>query len=427
MSGGRNGVANLVQLATSRDVRNLWITGVFTGTNRWTEVLVIGIYTYMQTGSAFIVAIIAFLNTVPGALFGILIGAAGERFDKRTLLLLGYSLLLLIMSVLCYLAFSDQLLLWHLGVGTFLSGAVGTMEYPIRRTLLGEISGLKRASTALTCDVATGKITMFMGPLLGGVLMHNFGLYAFYLMAIGLLTFALLFVSSIKKRPILSSQQTSHFIRSVRDGVTHARYNKPVLSVLFLTIILNFFGYSFISMIPVIGVSKLELDPVSVGLLSSMMGAGALVNLLLLAVFDSSKYFMRFFLGGTLALLFSIILFSVTPWYGLALIVLFAGGLGEAGFSSMQATITFTATAPEIRSRVMGLLVVCIGFGPLGMLHTGFMAHRLGADVAIGIIALEGIIVTLICVWLLPALRRPNIEIYNEGAVLETDKATYKI
>jgi len=180
-------------------------------------------------------------------------------------------------------------------------------------------------------------------------------------------------------------------------------------------------------MIPVIGVSKLELDPVSVGLLSSMMGAGALVNLLLLAVFDSSKYFMRFFLGGTLALLFSIILFSVTPWYGLALIVLFAGGLGEAGFSSMQATITFTATAPEIRSRVMGLLVVCIGFGPLGMLHTGFMAHRLGADVAIGIIALEGIIVTLICVWLLPALRRSNIEIYNEVAVLETDKVTYKI
>ena len=413
MFGVLHGVSNLRQLVAIRNIRNLWITGVFTGANRWTEVLVIGIYTYKQTGSPFIVALIAFLNTVPGALFGVLIGAIAERFQKRTLLLLGYSFSLMVMIVLFYLALSDKLMLWHLALGTFLSGSVGTMEYPIRRTLLGEISGLKRASTALTFDVASGKITMFIGPLLGGVLMHNFGIYSFYLLAIGLLGFALLFVSRLQITPKAAHTQTVHFLRSMRDGLTHARNNKPILSVLLLTIILNFFGYSFISMIPVIGTGKLELSPVSVGLLSSMMGAGALINLLLLTIFTNSKYFMRFFLGGTLALLVAIILFSISPWYSLALIVLFAGGLGEAGFSSMQATITFTATAPEIRSRVMGLVVVCIGFGPLGMLHTGLMAHWLGADVAIGIIALEGIVATLICMWLLPVLRQPGIGVYD--------------
>jgi hypothetical protein len=41
------------------------------------------------------------------------------------------------------------------------------------------------------------------------------------------------------------------------------------------------------------------------------------------------------------------------------------------------------------------------------------MAHWLGADVAIGVIALEGIVATLICIWLLPALRRPSIEAYD--------------
>jgi hypothetical protein len=41
------------------------------------------------------------------------------------------------------------------------------------------------------------------------------------------------------------------------------------------------------------------------------------------------------------------------------------------------------------------------------------MAHWLGADVAIGIIALEGIVATLICMWLLPALRQPGIEVYD--------------
>ena len=99
--------------------------------------------------------------------------------------------------------------------------------------------------------------------------------------------------------------------------------------------------------------------------------------------------------------------------FGLALVVLFVGGLGEAGFSSMQATIAFTTTPPEARSRIMGLIVVCIGFGPLGVLHTGFMANWLGADIAIGIIAIEGMIATLICLWLIPALRQPGVEIFN--------------
>jgi len=89
--------------------------------------------------------------------------------------------------------------------------------------------------------------------------------------------------------------------------------------------------------------------------------------------------------------------------------------LGGAGFGSMQATITFMATPPEIRSRIMGLLVVCIGFGPLGVLHTGAMAQWLGADIAIGIIALEGLGVTLLCMWLLPVLRRSEVEAHEDG------------
>ncbi len=75
----------------------------------------------------------------------------------------------------------------------------------------------------------------------------------------------------------------------------------------------------------------------------------------------------------------------------------------------MQATITFLATPSHMRSRIMGLLVVCIGFGPLGILHTGAMAEWLGADVAIRVVAVEGVVCCLVCLWLLPALRRSSI------------------
>ena len=164
-------------------------------------------------------------------------------------------------------------------------------------------------------------------------------------------------------------------------------------------------------MLPVIGASKLLVGPDLVGILSAMEGAGAFLGLLILTVFASAQKYMRLFVSGAFFLLIAIVIFSTLPWYSACLVILFLGGIGEAGFAAMQATITFIATPAPIRSRIMGLLVVCIGFGPLGILHTGAMAEWLGADVAIRVVAIEGLVCCLACVWYLPALRRSSIEV----------------
>ena len=159
-------------------------------------------------------------------------------------------------------------------------------------------------------------------------------------------------------------------------------------------------------MLPVIGSSKLMVGPELIGILSAMQGMGSFLGLVLLTLFASPAWYMRLFVAGSVTLLVAIVGFSALPWYGACLMALFLGGIGEAGFAGMQATITFLAAPAQARSRIMGLLVVCIGFGPLGILHTGAMAEWLGADVAIRVVALEGLACCLLCLWRLPALRR---------------------
>ena len=44
------------------------------------------------------------------------------------------------------------------------------------------------------------------------------------------------------------------------------------------------------------------------------------------------------------------------------------------------------------------------------MLHTGALAEWLGADVAIGIVAFEGLVALGLCLWRWPALRKTSIE-----------------
>ena len=46
----------------------------------------------------------------------------------------------------------------------------------------------------------------------------------------------------------------------------------------------------------------------------------------------------------------------------------------------------------ESRQRMMGLLSVCIGSGPIGFAHLGVLASWLGADTACWIIAVEGLV-----------------------------------
>ena len=308
------------------------------------------------------------------------------------------------------LAVSGRIELWHVAVATFLSGTTWTIEFPVRRTLLGEIAGPGRSATGLTLDVATSPAMIFIGPVLGGFLLRDVGLHGFYFTGIACFAIAFMCVLAVRHKPEIEIVTRDRMLRVIAEGLRHLRHNPPVAGLLVVTLVLNFFGFSFISMLPVIGAEKLQLGPVLIGLLMSMEGAGALSGLLLLIIYASPRFFMRLFVGGALSLLAAILVFSTLPWLWPCLLVLFIGGMGEAGFSSMQTTIMFEATPPAMRRRIMGVLVACIGAGPLGMLHTGAMAEWLGADIAIGVIAMEGLVGIALCLWMCPALRKRSAD-----------------
>ena len=410
MTNPGQGLRGVIELTSYPDVVKLWLAGILMGVIRWAEVLVLGIFTYQLTGSPFTVAVIAFANAIPGALFGALVGAVSDRFDRRRLLLCALSGLLCSSTVLAFLAHTGTIALWHIAVATFLSGLTWSSEFPVRRTLLGVIAGLDRAPKALSADVAASSAMMFLGPLLGGLLMRESGLHAYYFAAMVALSCAIALVFSVKNRQPRAEIAGTPFLSSLVDGIAHVRGNPPVMGVLLITIVLNFFGYSYIAMVPVIGAAKLHAGPGLVGLLGSMEGAGAFCGLLLLTALATPRYFMRCFVTGASCLLVAVVLFSFSPWYPLALAVLFLGGLASAGFVCMQTTITFVATPPAMRSRIMGLLVVCIGFGPLGILHTGALAEWLGADVAMRLVAGEGLVAIAVCLYYVAALRRSSAQ-----------------
>ena len=96
-----------------------------------------------------------------------------------------------------------------------------------------------------------------------------------------------------------------------------------------------------------------------------------------------------------------LLVMALSPSYWLALAALVIGGFGTAGFGNMQTTLMLTEAPAAMRSRLMGLVTVGIGTGPLGVIAAGLVSDQLGPRDAVLVMASLGLAATAaLVVWL---------------------------
>ena len=386
--------------------RRVWITGGFVGTMRWLEILVIGVYTLEATGSALQVALMMVARALPMFLFGSVTGAVAEQVNRKHLLVGALIGSVAVSGTLAALAFAGRIEIWHIATGAFLSGMLWTTEFPVRRTMLGEIAGPLRLGPAMGLDSATTNGTRMLGPALGGLLFETIGIQGAYLLAAVLYGLGVVLIVSLDYTPAAAAAREWNVFKTIGEGLRYVRSNRAIVGTLAVTAIMNLWGFPFAAMVPVIGRETLGLSAFPIGVLMSAEGAGALLGALVIAAAARPAQYRGLYLYGSFLVTLAVIVFALSAWFGLSLGVLFVAGLGAAGFSVMQTTIMFSLAPPEMRGRVMGVVSVCIGAAPLGMLHIGLLASWLGAPAAVLIVAAEGFIALVIARAVWPEIRR---------------------
>ena len=193
----------------------------------------------------------------------------------------------------------------------------------------------------------------------------------------------------------------------LRDGWRFAKAERLIVGTLAVTLIVNLWGFAYITMVPVIGERVLGLSPALIGALMSTEGLGAVIGALLVARYDRPRQYTRIYTASSAAFLLGVLAFALSTWFPLSVALMLFCGIGIAGFAVMQTTIVFLAAPAAVRSRVMGLLTVAIGGGPIGMLYVGVLADWLGAANAVACLAIQGLILLALAAWYWPELRRP--------------------
>jgi len=373
------------------DFWRLWYVGLIVATVRWLETVVVGIVVYQRTDSAFLVSMMTMLRLLPMGLFGVFLGALAERFDRGRTLFMVVLLMSATSAVLAVLDLAGQLEVWHLAVASFINGCGWATDNPVRRVMMGEVVGREKVGTAMSLDVGASNATRMIGPALGGFLLAGTGIRGAFILSVLMYGTALLAILTIRSR-IPRGAGSSAVLARIGEGLALVRGDRRLIGVLVVTVIYNLFAWPFTSMIPVIGRDRLHLGPEGVGLLATMDGIGAFAGAMLLALWLIPRWYGRAYIGGVICYLITVVIFALAQSPALAGAALLLTGLGGAGFGTMQATLVYLAAPPEMRSRILGVLTVCIGTGPIGFVWLGWLADRIGAHNATAVTGVLGLL-----------------------------------
>ena len=394
-----------MSLLREEGFRRLWLAGSLIGTIRWLEFLAIGVFVFNLTGSPAQIALMTMLRMLPLPLFGAIVGAVAERLSGRRLLLGIVALGIVITAGQAALAWTGQLALWHVGLGAFLSGTIWAVEMPVRRTMMGELAGFERTAAAMGLDAASNNGTRMLGPGLGGLLLELVGIQGAFLLGTVVYVGSGFLLLRLPPDPAPDRRGDLRLLARIIDGFRVIRNDRSIVGTLAVTIVYNVFIWPASSLVPAIGESELHLTAFPIGLLMSGDGVGALIGAVLIATFVRPQHFRGVYLFGVAGYAIGTAVFAVSPNFPVALAVQIAVGMAGACFATMQPTIVFQASPVEARSRIMGVLSVCIGTAVIGFVHLGLLSSWLGAQGAILVTTAEGLVALCLVAVLWPEVR----------------------
>jgi len=180
--------------------------------------------------------------------------------------------------------------------------------------------------------------------------------------------------------------------RDLAEAIAFARGHVIIGGVLAVTISMNLLGFCYYALVAPIARQVFMVSPTLTGMLAGAEAFGALLGGLWLTGGGPRLSGRTLMVGGSLMFLLCVIAMPYAPSFWLACLLLVIGGVGSAAFANMQTSLIVLHAPPHIRSRLMGLLTVCIGFGPLGILLIGALADHFGPLLAVEIMALTGLV-----------------------------------
>ncbi|MFG6504007.1 MFS transporter [Microbacterium sp. P05] len=347
------------------------------------------VLTQLTDGDAGAMGLTMALQFAPPLLLVSVTGWVADRFDRRKLLMLTQSVMMMLAVALGILVLTGVMTLPLMYGFALALGVVTAFDNPVRQAFVSDLVKREHASNAVALNSASFNTARLIGPAVAGVLIVVVG--SGWVFLVNATTFLAMLGALAVLRPHEFIPRPKTLGRSrLADGFRYVRGRPDLLVIFVMVFLLGAFGMNF----PIFA-STMALEfgqgADGFGLLSSILAIGSLTGALLAARRDRARLRLVVLAAGGFGL--AMLASALAPTY-----LFYALSLVLVGFAAVTMLTTAngyvqTTTDPALRGRVLALYVaILLGGTPVGAPIVGWIATEWGTRSAILVAALAAFI-----------------------------------
>ena len=345
-----------------------------------------GYLVYDMTSSPIILGLVSGGFAIPMLVLALFGGAMADRLERRRIIqtcqaIAGIGALIITVSIV------TETVTWvHLFVESVLNGIIFAFLVPARSALIPQLVGKKLLTNALALNSTAMSSMTLLAPALAGNLYNLLGPAGVYFIIAGLEGAAVVLTGIIRKPREEKYSPRKAMLRDIKAGLKYIRSSSMVLLLLAMALATTLLAMPFRFLMPIFVVDIYHRGPEALGLLSSIMGIGAVLGSMAVARMGRWRRGWVLIVGGLLSGC-GLLLVGIAPVYAVGAVAMALLGLGDSLRRSLNMALILEVVDEEYRGRVSSVYAMNFGLMPLGVVPAGIVAQYFGARVSVDLMA----------------------------------------
>ena len=381
-----------------RNYRFQWPSDLLTSWAFEVEVLVLGWYIMVETGSVLLLTVLASLNYV-GTLIAPVLGMIGDRVGHRGLLATMRFAYTVLAAAIMTLALTGHLAPLYIMIIVAIMGLIRPSDLGVRGALLADIMPSEQLVGAISVSRTTLDSARIAGALSGTGLFAVLGIGPAYVAIVCFyLASAVLMLCVVPpEKPhdaayySADDLSASSMLRDLKEGVVYAWSGPGMRAALCVAFLANLTAFPLTNgLMPFVAREIFQTDQAGLGYLTASFAFGSLVGSITLSLIAGVRV-ARLLIGATLAWYAMLLVFVEIRTMPVAMLCLMLAGIAQSLSMISAAVILMRTASARFRGRVMGVRMMVIYGLPLGLLAAGSLIDLIGYSATGTLYALSGL------------------------------------
>jgi MFS family permease len=366
----------------------VWIATIVSNVGSWMQDVGAGWLMTSLTSSPALVALVEAADSFAVMLLAMPAGAIADIVDRRRLLIVAQTYLMVVTGILAVLTFAELMTAWLLLGFIFALGLGTALMMPAWSAIVPDLVPAAELPAAVGLNSVAVNVSRAIGPAIAGLLVAVIGPWlVFALNALSYIGIIAVLVGW-KREHHKSTLPAERFVSAVRVGMRFVMHSDLLKAVLVRGIAFFVFASATWSLFPLVVRNELRRGPETYGLLLTSIGIGAVSGAMFLPRIRARA--SRDVVVAAASGLYAAAALTLAYSENLAVLIVAMLATGVAWIailSSLQVAAQITLP-PWVRARGLAAFVmIFMGGMALGSVLWGQVASRVGIPIALTVAA----------------------------------------